>query len=67
VVTIVVSGRPLAIGEVFDHSDAVVAAWLPGSEGGGVADVLFGDAKFTGKWSFAWKEPELKLGYGLKY
>jgi beta-glucosidase len=67
VVVVVVSGRPLALGEAFDHADAVVAAWLPGTEGGGVADVLFGDAKFTGKLSFAWHEPALKLGYGLTY
>jgi beta-glucosidase len=67
VVVIVVSGRPLALGEAFDDADAVVAAWLPGTEGLGVTDVLFGDQKFTGKLSFAWKEPELKLGYGLKY
>ena len=67
VVVVVVSGRPLAMGEVFDEAEAVVAAWLPGTEGGGVADVLFGDAKFTGKLSFSWREPEMKAGYGLKY
>jgi beta-glucosidase len=67
VVVVVVSGRPLALGEAFDHADAVVAAWLPGTEGGGVADALFGDAKFTGKLSFAWHEPALKVGYGLTY
>src|SRR5215471_4916378 len=67
VVVIVVSGRPLALGEVFDEADAVVAAWLPGTEGQGVADVLFGDAKFTGKLSFSWREPVLKAGYGLAY
>ena len=67
VVVVVISGRPLALGEVFEEADAVVAAWLPGTEGEGIADVLFGDAKFTGKLSYAWKEPELKLGYGLAY
>ena len=67
VVVVVVSGRPIALGEVYDEADAVVAAWLPGTEGGGVADVLFGDAKFTGKLSFSWREPELRAGYGLKY
>jgi beta-glucosidase len=67
VVVIVVSGRPIALGEVAEQADAIVAAWLPGTEGGGVADVLFGDAKFTGKLSFGWKEPELKVGFGLKY
>jgi len=63
----VVSGRPIALGEVFDEADAVVAAWLPGTEGDGVADVLFGDTKFTGKLSFSWHEPPFRVGYGLKY
>ena len=52
---IVVSGRPI----VFDPAqlrsiDALVAAWLPGSEGGGVADTLFGRKPYTGKLSFSW-------------
>jgi hypothetical protein len=34
--------------------DALVAAWLPGSEGAGIADVLFGDFPFTGKLPFSW-------------
>jgi beta-glucosidase len=34
--------------------DALVAAWLPGSEGNGIADVLFGDVPFTGKLSYSW-------------
>jgi beta-glucosidase len=49
-------------------SDAFVAAWLPGSEGAGVADVLFGDAAFTGRLSFAWPSlvgPGFERGYGL--
>jgi beta-glucosidase len=51
----------------------VVAAWLPGSEGQGVADVLFGDYKPTGKLSFPWPkavgkgtaDPLFAYGYGL--
>ncbi len=54
VVVVLVSGRPLVIDEILPHADAVVAAWLPGSEGDGVADVLFGANKPTGKLSFSW-------------
>ncbi len=54
VVVVVVSGRPLIIDSILDKADAIVAAWLPGSEGDGVADVLFGDYKPTGKLSFTW-------------
>jgi beta-glucosidase len=54
VVVVIVSGRPLAIDEILPRADAVVAAWLPGTEGDGVADVLFGDYKPTGKLSFTW-------------
>ncbi|MEJ2664380.1 MAG: glycoside hydrolase family 3 N-terminal domain-containing protein [Spirochaetia bacterium] len=53
-VLIVVSGRPLIISRVIDLCDAVIAAWLPGTEGQGVADVVFGDFPFTGKLSYGW-------------
>ena len=53
-VVIIVSGRPLDIKEYAKEWDAVVAAWLPGSEGGGVADVLFGDYPFSGKLPVDW-------------
>jgi beta-glucosidase len=53
-VVVIVSGRPLVITEELPQWDALVAAWLPGSEGGGVADALFGAAPFTGKLSFTW-------------
>jgi beta-glucosidase len=53
-VVVVLSGRPLIIPEVFEAADAVVAAWLPGTEGGGVADVLAGAVKPTGKLSASW-------------
>ena len=73
VVVIVVSGRPMVLGEVAEQAGALVAAWLPGSEGQGVADVLFGDYKPTGKLSFTWPRASGKsdalyaYGYGLKY
>ncbi len=54
VVVVLLSGRPLILGDVLDQADALVAAWLPGSEGQGVADVLFGDSKPTGKLSRTW-------------
>jgi beta-glucosidase len=65
VVVVVVSGRPLALADIAGEADAIVAAWLPGTEGAGVADVLFGDAKFKGKLSFSWKDPAFPVGYGL--
>jgi beta-glucosidase len=54
VVTVLLSGRPLVLGSVLADSDAVVAAWLPGTEGEGIADVLFGNFKPTGKLSRLW-------------
>lgn len=60
VVTVFLSGRPLWVSPEINASDAFVAAWLPGSEGAGVADVLFGAADggvahdFQGKLSFSW-------------
>ena len=51
---VLVSGRPLMIAEQIDNWDALVAAWLPGTEGQGVADVLFGDEPFTGRTAFTW-------------
>ncbi|MDZ4230050.1 MAG: glycoside hydrolase family 3 C-terminal domain-containing protein, partial [Candidatus Veblenbacteria bacterium] len=53
-VVIIISGRPLDIRPYVDEWNTVVAAWLPGSEGGGVADVLFGDYPFTGTLPVAW-------------
>ncbi len=52
-VVVLISGRPLIITEVLPLADAFVAAWLPGTEGQGVADVLFGDYPFTGKLAFS--------------
>jgi beta-glucosidase len=60
VITLFVSGRPLYVNNLLNRSSAFVAAWLPGTEGKGIADVLFRDASgnvnkdFTGKLSFSW-------------
>lgn len=54
VVVVLVSGRPLFITNEIATWNAVVAAWLPGSEGAGVADVLFGDVPFTGTLPLPW-------------
>ncbi|MCW3003400.1 MAG: glycoside hydrolase family 3 domain protein [Conexibacter sp.] len=81
-VVIVVSGRPLMIDPPqLDEIDALVAAWLPGSEGEGVADTLFGRRPFTGKLPMTWPrtldqepinvgdadyDPLYPYGYGLR-
>lgn len=54
VVLVLMSGRPMILSNVIDDCDAVIAAWLPGTEGDGIADVLFGDYKPTGKLSHSW-------------
>ncbi|MGL6160060.1 glycoside hydrolase family 3 protein [Microbulbifer sp.] len=60
VVSIFLSGRPLWVNKEMNASDAFVAAWLPGSEGAGVADVILTDAEgegqhdFTGQLTFSW-------------
>jgi beta-glucosidase len=54
-VVLVVSGRPMIIPPtMLQHIDALVASWLPGSEGAGVADVLFGKTPFTGQLPVTW-------------
>jgi beta-glucosidase len=82
VVLVVLSGRPLILGDVLDAASAVVAAWLPGTEGDGVADVLFGAYKPTGKLPCSWPAnmsqipinvgdpraaPLFAFGYGLSW
>ena len=54
VIVVLVTGRPLIITNELPKWDAVVAAWLPGSEGGGVADALFGVSPFTGTLPLPW-------------
>ncbi|XP_004241371.1 uncharacterized protein [Solanum lycopersicum] len=53
-VVVVVSGRPVVLEPYVEKIDGLVAAWLPGTEGQGVADVLFGDYGFTGKLARTW-------------
>jgi beta-glucosidase len=83
VITVLLSGRPLILGSVLQASDALVAAWLPGTEGAGVADVLVGDHKPAGKLPHTWPrsmdqipcnvgaaikgEPLFPYGFGLSY
>jgi beta-glucosidase len=83
VVTVLLSGRPVWANDLLNLSDSFVAAWLPGTEGKGVADVLFkGGPDFKGTLSFSWPKtvcqaalnigdkdyaPLFKLGYGLRY
>ena len=68
VVLVLLSGRPLIIEPVLPLVDAVVAAWLPGSEGAGVADVLFGDYKPTGKLPVSWPRTmaQVPINFGDK-
>ena len=67
VVSIFISGRPMWVNAELNASDAFVAAWLPGSEGKAVADVLLTDKNkqiqhdFTGKLSFSWPKRRHKL------
>jgi beta-glucosidase len=82
VVLVLLTGRPLIVSSAFDKADAVLVAWLPGSEGDGVADVLYGAFKPTGKLSHSWPrelvqipinegderyQPLYSYGYGLTY
>jgi beta-glucosidase len=53
-VVVLLSGRPLIISDQLEAWDALVAAWLPGTEGQGVADVLFGDSPFSGTLPLTW-------------
>jgi beta-glucosidase len=81
-VVVLLSGRPMVVTEELAEADAFVAAWLPGTEGAGVADVLFGDHKPTGKLPMSWPrsmaqipinvgdrpyDPLFAYGYGLTY
>jgi beta-glucosidase len=81
-IVVLLSGRPLIVTDYLDEWDAFVAAWLPGTEGQGVVDVLFGDQPFTGRLAYTWprsveqlplstllesgEEPLFPFGYGLE-
>jgi beta-glucosidase len=60
-VVIIISGRPLVITDQYSIADVWVAAWLPGTEGEGVSDVLFGDYSFTGKLPYSWPRSNAQL------
>lgn len=81
-VIVLLSGRPMIINSSLESSNAFIAAWLPGTEGNGITDVLFGDYAPTGKLSMTWPasmdqipinagdeeyEPLFSYGYGLSY
>ncbi|MFD7021338.1 glycoside hydrolase family 3 protein [Promicromonospora sukumoe] len=65
-VVLVVSGRPQVLTDQLGSIDALVASWLPGTEGAGVADVLFGDRRFTGRLPVSWprsaEDPVVNVG-----
>ncbi|KAK4432651.1 Beta-glucosidase BoGH3B [Sesamum alatum] len=68
-VVVLVTGRPIVFEPYLSQVDALVAAWLPGSEGQGVADVLFGDYGFTGKLPITWFKnvKQLPMNFGDKH
>jgi beta-glucosidase len=80
-VVVLISGRPLIVTSQVPNWAAFVAAWLPGTEGQGVAEVLFGNYNFTGKLPHVWPQsvsqipinpndgqtPLYEFGYGLSY
>lgn len=82
VILVLFSGRPMILGDALPLSDAIVAAWLPGTEGEGLADVLYGHVAPTGKLPMSWPRsmaqipinvgdadyhPLFPYGYGLTY
>ena len=64
-VVLVISGRPMVLTEQNEQADALVASWLPGSEGTGVADVLFGRKPFTGRLSMSMARSEAQVPVNL--
>ncbi|MGV9451441.1 glycoside hydrolase family 3 protein [Streptomyces sp. NPDC003635] len=58
---LIVSGRPQLLGDRLADIDALVASWLPGTEGDGVADVLYGKRPFTGQLPVTWPKSETQL------
>ena len=66
-VSVFLSGRPMVVNEELEASSAFIAAWLPGSEGGAIADLVFADAQgrprhdFQGRLSFSWPRDKSQL------
>ena len=82
VVVVLLSGRPMIVTEEINKWDGFVAAWLPGTEGAGISDILFGDYNPSAKLSFSWPksmdqipinfgdsnyDPLYKFGHGLTF
>ncbi|UCF63316.1 MAG: glycoside hydrolase family 3 C-terminal domain-containing protein, partial [bacterium] len=82
IITILISGRPMIINQALQESQGFLAAWLPGTEGLGITDILFGDVAPTGKLSHTWPremsqiplnfgdpnyDPLFPYGFGLSY
>jgi beta-glucosidase len=82
VVVVLIAGRPMILDPILQSADAIVMAWLPGSEAAGLTDILFGDAKPSGKLPMSWPrsmaqipinygdltyDPLYTYGYGLTY
>ncbi len=81
-VVVLVVGRPMIIDSIINLADAIVVAWLPGTEAAGITDVLFGDVAPTGKLPHSWPrtqaqipinqgdanyDPLFPFGFGLTY
>jgi beta-glucosidase len=66
VVVILISGRPLIIDAIIPYTDALMAAWLPGTEGRGITDVMFGNYNPTGVLSHSWPEEmeDIPINFG---
>lgn len=69
IIVVLISGRPLVVTNEINESDAFVVAWLPGYEGDGIAEVLFGDYNFMGKLPHSWpkSEEDFKGKYGPNF
>ena len=82
IVLVLISGRPMILEPILSNSDAILAAWLPGTEGSGISDIIFGDFNPTAKLSFSWPQnmsqipinigdddysPLFEFGYGLTF
>jgi beta-glucosidase len=82
IVVLLLTGRPLVLEPILDLAEAIVVAWLPGTEADGIADVLFGDVPPTGKLSHSWPrsseqlplnvgdadyDPVFEYGFGLNW
>ena len=65
-VVVMLSGRPLIVSDEINSWDAFIAAWLPGTEGDGISDILFGNYKPTGKLAFSWPKSMDQIPHDYK-